>query len=67
MIGKLIRALVGRSMAKKRGFNPYAGAAVGLLAPIVIKRGGSLIRKGGPAAVEARRRRRGPQYLRKIR
>ena len=67
MIGKLIRALVGRSMARKRGFSGAAGAAVGLLAPLVIKRGASLVRKGGSAALEARRRRRAPNYMRRIR
>jgi hypothetical protein len=67
MIGKLIRALVGRSMARKRGFSGAAGAAAGLLAPLVIKRGAGLARKGGAAAIEARRRRRTPTYMRRIR
>jgi|GEM_PF-4276201 len=67
MISKLIRALVGRSMAKKRGLSGAAGAAVGLLAPLVIKRSASLVKKGAAARIEARRRRRAPNYLRKIR
>jgi hypothetical protein len=67
MIGKLIRALVGRSMAKKRGFSGAAGAAAGLLAPLVIKRSAGFVKKGGKAAIEARRRRRVPSYMRRIR
>jgi hypothetical protein len=63
MIGKLIRALVGRSMARKHGLSGAAGAAAGLLAPFVIKKGASLIAKGGSRAVEARRRRRAPRYI----
>jgi len=63
MIGKLTRALVGRSVAKKRGMSPMAGAAAGLLAPFVLKRAASLLGKAGSAAVEARRRRKGPKYL----
>jgi hypothetical protein len=66
MIGKLIRALVGCSMAKRRGYSGYAGAAAGLLAPLVIRRSASMVRRGGSAAMEARRRRRTPKYLRRI-
>ncbi len=63
MIGKLIRALVGRSMARKHGLSGAAGAAAGLLAPFVVKKSASLIAKGGHRVVEARRRRRAPRYL----
>jgi hypothetical protein len=63
MIGKVVRMLVGRSMARKRGFSGAAGAAAGLLAPFVLKKAGSLARRGGSAAIEARRRRRAPTYL----
>lgn len=63
MIGKLIRALVGRSMARKRGLSGAAGAVAGLIAPFVLKKGASLLAKGGHKAVEARRRRRAPRYL----
>lgn len=63
MIGKIVRMLVGRSIAKKRGFSGAAGAAAGLAAPFVLKRAGSMVRKGGSAAAEARRRRRAPRYL----
>ena len=63
MIGKVVRMLVGRSMAKKRGFSGAAGAAAGLLAPFVLKRAGSLLAKGGSAAKARRRRRREPKYL----
>jgi len=63
MIGKLIRALVGRSIARKRGFSGAAGAAAGLLVPYVIGKGASLLAKGGRHAIEARRRRTAPRYL----
>jgi hypothetical protein len=63
MIGKIIRMLVGRSMAKKRGYSGVAGAAAGLLAPALIKHGASLAHKGGSAALAARRRRRAPRYM----
>ncbi len=67
MIGKLIRMLVGRSLAKKRGYSGVAGAAAGLLAPVVLKKVGSLAHKGGSAAVRKRRERRAPKYIRRIR
>ncbi len=63
MIGKVIRILVGRSIAKKHGYNGWAGAAAGLIAPTVLKKGGSLIKKRRAAAKEARRRREEPVYL----
>jgi hypothetical protein len=63
MIGKLIRMLVGRSMAKKRGYSGLAGAAAGLIAPTLIKHGASLIGKTGSAALAVRRRRREPNFL----
>lgn len=66
MIGKLVRMLVGRSMARKRGLSGAAGAAAGLLAPLVIKQAGSLLANGSKAAVRARRRRREPTYLGRI-
>lgn len=67
MVGKLIRILVGRSIAKKHGYSAAAGAAAGLLAPFVIKKVGSLVSKGGSAALKARRERKAPKYLRHIR
>lgn len=63
MIGKLIRALIGRSVARRHGLSGAAGAAAGLLAPFVVKKGASLLSRGGHRAVEARRRRRAPRYL----
>jgi hypothetical protein len=66
MIGKIVRMLVGRSIARKRGFSGAAGAAAGLLAPIVIRRSVALARRGGSAALESRRRRREPNYLKRI-
>lgn len=63
MIGKLIRALVGRSVARKHGMSGAAGAAAGLIAPFVVKKGASLLASGGHRALEARRRRRAPRYI----
>lgn len=63
MIGKLTRILVGRSVARKRGYNAAAGAAAGFFAPYVLKGGAHLIGKAGSAVKNARRRRRGPEYL----
>jgi hypothetical protein len=62
MIGKLIRALIGRSLAKKRGYSPAAGAALGLLAPTLLKHGAAAIGKTGSAAMSARRNRKQPNY-----
>jgi hypothetical protein len=66
MIGKLIRMLVGRSLAKKRGLSGAAGAAAGLLAPVVLKRVGSVAARGAAAAARKRRDRRRPVYIRRI-
>ena len=63
MIGKLIRMLVGRSMAKKRGYSGVAGAVAALLAPKLLKHGASALGNTGSAALAARRRRREPNYL----
>ncbi len=63
MIGKVVRMLVGRSLARKRGFSGAAGAAAGLIAPFVLKKAGKLVKRGGSAAAEKRRRRREPEYL----
>ena len=63
MIGKVARMLAGRSVARKRGYSAGAGAVAGLLAPFVIKRVLSLMGKVGSAAADARRRRKGPEYL----
>ena len=64
MIGKLIRMLVGRSVARKRGYPGLAGAAAGLIAPALIKRSASLLGKGASAALAAKRRGTAPKYLR---
>ncbi len=66
MIGKVVRMLVGRSIARKRGFSGAAGAAAGLLAPLVLKSAGSMLAKRRSAAREARRREREPKYLDRI-
>lgn len=67
MVGKFIRILVGRSIARKHGYSAAAGAAAGLLAPIIVKKIGSLMSKGGSAALKTRRERKAPKYLRHIR
>ena len=67
MIGKLIRMLIGRRLAKKRGLSGAAGAAAGLIAPVVIKKVGSVAVKGGSAALSRRRQRRAPKYIRRTR
>ena len=63
MIGKLIRMLIGRRRAKKRGLSGAAGAAAGLIAPVVIKKVGSVAVKSGSAALSRRRQRRAPKYI----
>jgi hypothetical protein len=62
MIGKVVRALAGRSVARRHGMSGAAGAAAGLLAPLAIKAGMSLISKAGHRAADARRVRKGPDY-----
>ncbi len=66
MVGKVIGMFVGRSLAKKRGLNSAAGAAAGLIVPAVLKRIGTVAVKSGGAAIQARRQRRAPKYLRRI-
>lgn len=63
MIGKLIRMLIGRSVAQKRGINGWAGAAAALIAPALIKKGGSILKKRKHARDERREIERGPHYL----
>ena len=63
MIGKLIGALVGRSMAKKRGINPLLGAAAGIFGPAILKRGGSMLASAGKEAAAKRRERNQPMFL----
>ena len=63
MIGKVARMVAGRSVARKRRYGGAAGAVAGLLAPFVIKRLFSMVAKAGGAAADARRRRKGPEYL----
>ncbi len=63
MIGKLIRALVGRSVARKHGYSGVAGAAAGLVVPYVVGKGVCLLARGGRQAIETRRRRKVPRYV----
>lgn len=67
MLGKLIKIYVGRSIARKHGFSPLAGAAAGLIVPTLIKGIGSAALKRRAAAREAKRERQSPKYLRRIR
>ena len=62
MIGKVVRMLVGRSIARKRGFSGAAGAAIGLLAPVVLKRAGKAVARRRAAKKE----RQAPKYLENI-
>ena len=66
MIGKVVRMLVGRSIARKRGFSGAAGAMVALLAPVVLKKAGSAIAKRRAAKKARREEQRAPKYLDKI-
>lgn len=63
MIGKLIGALVGRSMAKKRGMNALLGAAAGAFGPALLKRGGSMLASARKDAAERRREREAPVFI----
>ena len=63
MIGKLIGALVGRSMAKKRGINPLLGAAAGIFGPALLKKGGSILADASKNAAEKRRERKQPVFI----
>lgn len=67
MIGKIVRMLVGRSLARSRGFSGAAGIVAGLVAPVLIKRGAGMLAKGAGAARQKRRERRAPKYLDRIR
>ena len=66
MIGKVVRMLVGRSIARKRGYSGAAGAAVALLAPVVLKKAGRAIAKRRAAKKARRQEQRAPKYLDKI-
>jgi len=66
MIGKVVRMLVGRSIARKRGFSGAAGAAVALLAPVILKKAGGVIAKRRAAKKVRREEQRAPKYIDKI-
>jgi hypothetical protein len=63
MIGKVMRILVGRSVARRNGFSGLAGAAVGLLAPVVIKKASGAISKRRKAKKQRREERDMPKYV----
>ena len=66
MIGKVARMLVGRSMARKRGLSGAAGAAIALLAPVVLKQAGKAMAKRRAASRDAKREQQMPKYLETI-
>ena len=63
---KLNRSQVGRKLAMKHGYSGIAGAVAALIAPKLIKRLGNLAHRSGAAAMERRRERRAPKYLKRI-
>lgn len=63
MIGKLLRMLLGRSIARRNGLSGAAGAAAALIAPVVLKRVGKTVRKRRSAAKARRREREAPKYV----
>ena len=63
MIGKVVRMLVGRSMARKRGYSGAAGAAIGLIAPIVLKRAGKAVAKRRAVRRERKLEQQAPKYI----
>ena len=63
MIGKVVRMLVGRSIARKNGFSGAAGAAAALIAPAVLKRIGKAVKKRRSAAKARRQEREAPKYV----
>lgn len=63
MIGKVVRMLVGRSIARKRGYSGAAGAAIGLIAPIVLKRAGSALMKRRAFRRERKLEQQAPKYI----
>jgi len=67
MIGKMVRMVVGRRLARRHGFSGLAGAAVGLLAPVVLRKAGSFVSKKRAARKQRKREERMPKYLDKIR
>jgi hypothetical protein len=66
MIGKVVRMMVGRSMARRRGFSGAAGAALGLLAPIVLKKVGGALSRQRAAKKARREEQRAPKFIDKI-
>jgi hypothetical protein len=63
MIGKIAGAAFGRSIARKRGFSPRAGMAVGVFAPFLIRKAASLIGRGLSARAERRREREAVHFV----
>jgi len=66
MIGKVVRMVVGRRLARRHGFSGLAGAAVGLLAPIVLRKAGGYVAKKRAARKERKREEKMPKYIDRI-
>jgi hypothetical protein len=62
MIGKVVRMLVGRSMARSRGYSGVAGAAIALVAPVLVKHAGKAVAKRVAARRRAKEEREAPKF-----
>ncbi len=62
MIGKVVRMLVGRRVARSRGYSGAAGAAIALVAPVLVKRAGKAVARRAASRRAARRALEEPQF-----
>lgn len=62
MIGKVVRMLVGRSMARSRGYSGAAGAVIALVAPVLVRRAGKAVAKRSAARRERKRELEAPKF-----
>jgi hypothetical protein len=63
MISKVVRMFIGRSVARRNGFSGFAGAAVALIAPVVLKKAGGAISRKRAAKKARREEERMPKYV----
>ncbi len=63
MIGKVVRMLVGRKVARSNGYSGLAGAAIALIAPVVIKKAGGAINKKRKERKQRREERDMPKFV----
>ncbi len=63
MIGKVVRMLVGRSVARRNGLSGAAGAAAAVIAPAVLSKLGGAVARRRAAKKAARREREAPRYV----